>query len=158
MTRPTQPQLPARDAKKFSDDDLCALIEADLNRLTGTLFVIGHFFEGAEEAELLLAQEHLMTMIQHAAKVASRVIIYSQNGENLMPNSAREEIMQAMSILTSLEILTVTAEPDGYASDAVISSTIDAAQDCVHRAIAVMSPDSVEGVRYRGVLEIEEGR
>ena len=40
MTRPTQPQLPARDAKKFSDDDLCALIEADLNRLTGTLFVL----------------------------------------------------------------------------------------------------------------------
>lgn len=151
----SQPQPAEPAAHQFSDNDLCALIEADLNRLTGTLFVIGHFFEGAEENELLLAHEHLMTMIQHAAKVADRVVTYSRHGVNLMPGTAKEEIMQAAGILASLDVMTATADRDSHASDAVMSSTLDAARDCVDRAIALMSPDSVEGVRYKGVLDLE---
>ncbi|ROR18399.1 hypothetical protein EC845_3371 [Comamonas sp. BIGb0124] len=155
MIGPTRPEPVASDAQKFSDIDLCALIEADLNRLTGTLFVVGHFFESAEENELLLAQEHLMTMIQHAAKVADRVVTYSQCGVNPMSGGAQEEIMQAAGILASLNVMTATADLDSHASDAVMSSTIDAARDCIDRAIALMSPDSIEGVRYKVMFDLE---
>lgn len=155
MTPSTPPQSTAPGVQTFSDNDLCGLIETDLNRLTGTLFVIGHFFEGAEEAESLVAQERLMSMIQHAAKVADRVVTYSQHGANLIPGTAQTEVMQAAGILASLDVMTATADRHSHASDAVMSSTIDAARDCVDRAIALMSPDSAEGVRYRGMLELE---
>ena len=134
---------------------LCALIESDLNRLTGTLFVIGHFFEGAEEDALLQAQEHVITMIRHAAKVADRVVTYSQHGVHLVSGAAQEEIMQAAGILASLEVMTRTTDQGSSASDAVMSSTLDAARDCIDRALALMSPDSSEGVRYQGVFALE---
>jgi|GEM_PF-554091 len=155
MTHPNHPRATMPSAQTFSDNDLCGLIEADLNRLTGTLFVIGHFYAGAEEAELLLAQQHLMTMIHHAAKVADRVVTYSQHGVNPMSGGAQEEIMHAAGILASLDVMTATADRDSHASDAVMSSTIDAARDCIDRAIALMSPDSIEGVRYKVMFDLE---
>jgi len=151
-----QPQSASQDRQKFSDNDLCALIEADLNRLTGTLFVISHFFEGAEEDALLQAQEHVIAMIQHAAKVADRAVTYSQHGLNLMSGAAQEEIVQAAGILASLEVMTGTTDKDSAASDAVMSSTLDAARDCIDRALALMSPDSSEGVRYQGLFALEK--
>jgi len=152
----TQPQSPSPAARPFSADDLCALIESDLNRLTGTLFVIGHFFEGAEEDALLQAQGHVITMIQHAAKVADRVVTYSQHGVHPMSGAAKEEMMQAAGILASLEVMTATTDKDSAASDAVMSSAIDAARDCIDRALALMSPDSSEGVRYQGLFALEK--
>ena len=157
MTSLAQPRPTARDAQEFSDDDLCTLIEADLNRLTGTLSVIGHFFEGAEENDLLQAQEHVITMIRHAAKVADRALTYSRHGVQLMSGAAQEEIMQAAGILASLEVMTGTTDKDSAASDAVMSSTLDAARDCIDRALALMSPDSSEGFRYQGVFALEAG-
>jgi len=155
MTRSTHPRRTEPDAQPFPDNDLCALIEADLNRLTGTLFVIGHFFEGAEEDALLQAQGHVITMIQHAAKVADRVVTYSQHGVHPMSGAAKEEMMQAAGILASLEVMTATTDKDSAASDAVMSSAIDAARDCIDRALALMSPDSSEGVRYQGLFALE---
>ncbi|MEJ2802021.1 hypothetical protein WAE61_09095 [Comamonadaceae bacterium PP-2] len=155
MTRSDPLHPAASHDQTLSDDDLCALIEGDLNRLTGTLFVVGHFFGEATEDELRLAQADLVTMIGHAAKVADRVVTYAQNGLNLMPDAAQEDIMQAAGILASLDVLIATTDLEGHASDVMLSSTIDAARDCIDRAIARMSPDSIEGVRYRRVFAME---
>ena len=106
---------------------------------------------------MLQAQEHVITMIRHAAKVADRALTYSRHGVQLMSGAAQEEIMQAAGILASLEVMTGTTDKDSFASDAVMSSTIDAARDCVDRALALISPDSSEGVRYQGVFALETG-
>ena len=63
--------------------------------------------------------------------------------------------MQAAGILASLEVMTRTTDQGSSASDAVMSSTLDAARDCIDRALALMSPDSSEGVRYQGVFALE---
>ena len=121
MTRSDPLHPAASHDQTLSDDDLCALIEGDLNRLTGTLFVVGHFFGEATEDELRLAQADLVTMIGHAAKVADRVVTYAQNGLNLMPDAAQEDIMQAAGILASLDVLIATTDLEGcllYTSDA----------------------------------------
>ena len=72
-----------------------------------------------------------------------------------MPDAAQEDIMQAAGILASLDVLIATTDLEGHASDVMLSSTIDAARDCIDRAIARMSPDSIEGVRYRRVFAME---
>ena len=64
--------------------------------------------------------------------------------------------MQAAGILASLEVMTATTDKDSAASDAVMSSAIDAARDCIDRALALMSPDSSEGVRYQGLFALEK--